>query len=603
MRLSQLGHFGRVSLLLTTFLVPGALLEGGQPGETLRLAGALSGSVQGSGGVPQMGATVALYDRYEKLLTRALTDAKGQFAFDNLLADQYSIRVTLASYMPALKRNISVLPGMKQVLAINLASALSSIELVTTIPAGGALLSDDWKWVLRSTMSTRPILRALDDDVMDNREKQEKQESVLSNVFSDTRGLVRIASGESMPFATLTNQPELGTSFALATSVLGANRIRVTGNLGYATQAGGPSTAFRASFSRVDGTGPQTKLTVRQWSLPGRFANQTGGAPDFRSASLTVVDRLQLTDDLEVEYGSSVDTITYLDRITMLSPFARASYHLGDAGSLRVAYSNGAPPVELLPEGLHEDHDGLQQDLAALSLLPRMSLQNGTVRVQRTETVEVGYTITESNRTYTIAAFRERVGSGAVTVLDGASLFGTSELLPEFNGNSAAYGLNRFARDGYLAAVTQDLLDSISATLAYGYSGSQHVAPDFVAGEGGRELRDAIRSGRQQWVMLKISGDFPGSGTRFSVGYQFMDYSSLAQPHVYLTNRYHLEPGLNVRLRQAIPFVTGIGRLEATAELRNILAQGYVPVNTLSGRRLMLTNYPRALRGGLSFIF
>ncbi len=44
------------------------------------------------------------------------------------------------------------------------------------------------------------------------------------------------------------------------------------------------------------------------------------------------------------------------------------------------------------------------------------------------------------------------------------------------------------------------------------------------------------------------------------------------------------------------------GRLEATAELQNGLAQGYMPV-TQGGQQVTLVQSPRALRGGLSFIF
>jgi hypothetical protein len=41
----------------------------------------------------------------------------------------------------------------------------------------------------------------------------------------------------------------------------------------------------------------------------------------------------------------------------------------------------------------------------------------------------------------------------------------------------------------------------------------------------------------------------------------------------------------------------------ASAELRNLLAQGYVPISTPDGRTLYLIQNPRALRGGLSFVF
>jgi hypothetical protein len=40
-----------------------------------------------------------------------------------------------------------------------------------------------------------------------------------------------------------------------------------------------------------------------------------------------------------------------------------------------------------------------------------------------------------------------------------------------------------------------------------------------------------------------------------------------------------------------------------TAEARNLMAQGYLPITTPDGRRLWLVQFPRSLRGGLSFIF
>ena len=49
------------------------------------------------------------------------------------------------------------------------------------------------------------------------------------------------------------------------------------------------------------------------------------------------------------------------------------------------------------------------------------------------------------------------------------------------------------------------------------------------------------------------------------------------------------------------PAVDGF-RLEATAELQNGLAQGYLPISQ-GGQQVMLVQSPRALRGGLSFIF
>jgi hypothetical protein len=43
--------------------------------------------------------------------------------------------------------------------------------------------------------------------------------------------------------------------------------------------------------------------------------------------------------------------------------------------------------------------------------------------------------------------------------------------------------------------------------------------------------------------------------------------------------------------------------VEATAELSNMLAQGYLPLYTPDGQRILLVETPRSLKGGLSFSF
>ena len=73
-------------------------------------------------GSPQMGAVVQLFNRYDKPIERSSPTAPASSDFGALLPDIYSVRVTLSSFMPALKRNIAVQAGGTSVLAINLAS-------------------------------------------------------------------------------------------------------------------------------------------------------------------------------------------------------------------------------------------------------------------------------------------------------------------------------------------------------------------------------------------------------------------------------------------------------------------------------------------------
>src|SRR5436309_4756817 len=122
----------------------------------VKLSGAITGVVNNSAGVPQMGATVWIYNRQDKPLQKLLTDDHGEFKFAGLLPELYSVRVSLATFLPAFKRDIRVQAGMRSVLRVNLSAMFSAIQL--SYPSGletGSIMGDDWKWVLRSASATR----------------------------------------------------------------------------------------------------------------------------------------------------------------------------------------------------------------------------------------------------------------------------------------------------------------------------------------------------------------------------------------------------------------------------------------------------------------
>lgn len=566
-------------------------------------SGALAGSVRDNGGVPQLGAVVKLYNRYDKLIFRTLTNLNGEFGFESLVPDIYSIHVSLTSFIPAVKRNIAIQPGMRSVLAVNLASMLSSVELVYLAPNSGTLMSDDWKWVLRSTMTTRPVLRFTPD-----LSGVAVHPQAASAMFSDTRGLVRLSAGEVNPFGAAGNQPDLGTTFALATSLFGGNQIQVSGNIGYAANSQLPTAGFRTSFSRPDAGGPEVKLMMQQVSLPVRGnpmfgAQQSSSAPALRTMSLTLLERLQITEGIELDYGASLDSVAFIDRLNYLSPFARLSYHVGGNGVIDVGYSSGAPPVELL--NVTSDPDtAFQSDLNALSVLPRVSLRNGTARVQRTQNVEIGYRLQSGSRTYSLGFYRESVGNGALTVSAPGDFFYVGDLLPELSSRSSVFNVGSYVRTGYTAAVTQALGELFTATLAAGRGGVLGTDGRVLRTNNPDELRDSITRGQRFWARGKVTGAVPVTGTKFSASYEWTDYSSLVPGHVFLTQRIYPETGLNIRIRQPLPSFGGLPcRLEATADLRNMLAQGYLPLALADGRRLVLAHSPRAFRGGVSFIF
>jgi hypothetical protein len=572
------------------------------PATLQKQSGSIVGVVSNSAGVPQMGASVLLYDRFDRLLQRVLTTENGAFGFDALPAEVYAIRVSLASFLPAFKRNVQVQPGMQSLLNVSLASVFSSIELVAVSPGQSSVMSDEWRWVLRSSTTTRPVLRLVP-------EWEEKPEpKSVASVFSGTRGMVSVSAGDQAPESSLGTEADLGTAFAVATSFLGQNQLQVAGNVGYSSVTGAPTAAFRTSFRRdlPGGIGsPEVKLTMRQIFLPVRARLFESGvqnpdsAPLLRTLSVTLLDQKQIVSDLRLEYGFSMDSVTFLERMNYVSPYARLTYDRGHGQVFQFAYASGTPPAEAF---MYQGETGaeLEQNLSALAMFPRVSLSGNAAHVQRIDTVEAGYRKKAGSRTYSAAAYSDDISNAAVTLLSPHGVTPSLDLLPDLMTNGWTVNAGEYRGLGYMLSVAQDLGSHFDMTLAYG--GGPALVAKTDSGPA-PDLKSAFGTSRRQSLTARASATLPGTGTQFAVSYQWANVLALNPSHFYLTERMCEDPGLNVQLRQPIPHMGGVpGHMEATAELRNLLGQGYLPL-TVDAQRMYLVQAPRSLRGGLSFVF
>lgn len=584
---------------LTVCLSAAASLEAAPP---TKLSGSIIGHVRTVAGKAQMGASVALYNRYDKLVRQVLTNDHGMFLLDSLAPDVYSVRVSLSSFVPALRRGIAVQPGIDSVLNINLTSVFSSIEVIYQSP-GQALMTDEWKWALRATQRTRPVLRY-------SPEVQVSSSRTPSSVFSGTRGMFNVSAGDSGGDPSLMGvsgtQADLGTAFALATSIYGKNQVQFSGNFGFVPQTGMPATGFRTTYSRnsQDFISPDVTLTYRQVFFQAGQGGGSHNVPALRTMSLSSIDKVQLAENVDLEYGFSLESVIFTNRLNMLSPFARLTYEAGDLGVFRMGYSSGAPPVDLYAgHGVNDTEGELRRDLAALSILPRMTLVDGRARTQRVQNMEIGYEKKIGSRTVQAAVYREAVNNAAVTV-DADSFLYEEDLLPDLGSRAATFNAGRIDRWGFMTAVSQRFLDNFEASLSFGRGGALTASRRTLDSDSAAELRAVLNNVERMWASARVSGVMPVVGTRYATSYGWTDYSALMPGHLFLTQRALPETGWNIYLRQPVPTFSGMpGRLEISGELRNLLAQGYVPVKSGSGRNLQLIQSPRAVRGGLSFIF
>jgi len=565
------------------------------------LTGQILGQVKDAAGAAQMGAGVYLYNRYDELVRKGLSNEQGRFAFDALVPDLYSIRVILASFVPAERRNISVLPNTENRLNINLTSVISSIGLTTTPASPGTLMTDDWKWVLRTSQATRPVLRFLP-------ELAPRGSSATHSVFtsfSNTIGVVKLSAGDGESFARGTQQ-DLGTAFAIATSLASSARFQLSGNVGYAGSSVLPGAGIRTSYSRStgDGSNPEIAVTMRQVYLAPRdsaVALGSENAPILRTMSLALLDRMDVSDNVHLDYGFDSESISYFDRINYVSPFVRATFDAGAQGRVRVAFTSGGNPTELLARDDHKAGE-LEQDLTALAMMPRLSISDSHLTVERTQNLEIGYERVAGSRTLSLAAYDESVSNASFMLSGSADFIPAADLLPDLGSRSSIFNIGSFHRTGYSAGVKQTLGDHAEVSITAGRAGVLTAPGTESSYADSQTLRAGIGQGQRAWVTIRVAGTVPGAGTRIAANYGWTDFGVLMPVHLFVTQAANQDIGVNVHISQPLPLIRMPWRIEATADLRNLLAQGYLPLGGASVRSV-LTNSPRLVRGGLNFIF
>ncbi len=603
----------RVALaLMLACLVSVSSAQGASP---VRFSGQLVGFVTDVTGKPQPGAVVVLLNRQEQFLQRSATDALGTFSFGDLLPDLYSIQVSFTSFVPAIKSRIQIRPGMRSLIDVSLSKVFSSVQLVSTTPVPGGLMSDSWKWTVRANDSLRPILRLLPVQAPPQQSAETTSgtdtgpASARTSMFSDSRGLVKISASDGAPVMG-DSQADLGTEFAFATSVYGGNHLQVAGDVGYGVGSVAPSGAFRTTYSRelADGLSPEISVTMRQFYVPSRVgqsflaSNSDGSMPALRTTGVSLGDKTQLSDALQMEYGFELDSVSFVNHLHYFSPYTKLTYSLPH-GKADFTWTSGNARPELGMSAANPNAE-LQRDLASLAMLPGISLSDGRSRVERGEDYELGFSERFGSREYRVSGYQESVSNTTLTIASPEPGLFPGDLLPNLFSNSAAFDMGRFETVGYTAAMTQDLGENYKVTLMYGSVGVVSARAGEIGGESADDLRKILESSHRPAMTVQFSGTWKHTGTRFMTSYQWADYQSAMPGPLFSTESTRPEPGFNVILRQPVPaFPRMPWRMEATAELRNLLAQGYLPLTTPGGNQVLLVNTPRSIRGALAFVF
>jgi len=542
--------------------------------------GHLAGIVSDPSGTPQMGATVlltaeALGDRAPNQL---LTDQNGAFAKARLRPGLYSARVSLAGFMPAIQEHIRISPNLTTLVRLELGSVFGSLEALRRAPARPSE-GDDWQWVLRTSSSTRPVLHLREGTVTVASGEGSPEERPSPR----PRARIEMASGSLHPGSSSGLSGPPATAVSYDQSLGGAGRMMVAGRMSYAPELGAGATFASVWLPTGEfDQGPETVVVLRQ----ARF-EPTGQS--FRSLRAAHSEKMML-GNMEIEYGTAYVMAGAGAMTSSLRPRLRVSKNLSPRWS--VSYS-----VETEPDsyGLRSRGAALESALEALDTLPVIIWREGR------STIAGGWHYELSlrrglgkHRSLEAAAFRDTSGHTAVFGFDLDDASGPQEppIAPYAHdgGGSSSWG----SRVVYREKISGDW----EVAAIYAWAGTLGPENELASAR----LSDRLETSLRHSVAARVSGKVPGTGTQFSASYKWLKGIAVSRQDVFGEAALGIDPNLSLTVRQPLPSFASLGRWEARADFRNLLSQGYVPVETTEGR-LLLAPVVRSFRGGVSFQF
>jgi len=558
----MLHKLGRVSVLLALAL---PLWAAPPPGS-------ISGYVHSAKGVPQMGAMVEVFGSAFHTL-QLFTDETGFYTASGLLPGVYVVRVSAPTFMPAMREHVGLRAGGHAVVNLTLSTLFDAINVA---PARAGSDQDNWKWVLRSA-SNRPILRALDEDPA----------HAEGNKQSDLRGTLSFLAGS--PSTGFGSTSEASTGFLVEKSIFSSGTVALSGNLGYGD--GIPATVLRASYASLlsDGSGPEMAVTVRNLAAPGV------GLPgsDLQALSLTAADNINLGDVLELKFGSELQTIQFMGRVSALRPFGSADLHLSPNTVVEYRYSSSDPDRRM-----EKGFDSAPADFSESG--PHVSLASFRSSVERDHHQEVSLSHRVGKNSLQLAAYYDRVIDPALTGVGDVSAE-SGDVLPDLYSGTFTYQGKQLNTHGVRAVAQRQLSPNFTATVDYQYGG---VLDLEKPGLNLQDARNWMEVKSQHSLAGKFSGTLPASKTFWIASYRWTGGQGLTPIDMFDQSPGQADPFLSLFIRQPIPG-TGFlpGHMDALIDVRNLLAQGYVPVLGEDHRTVYLVQSARAVRGGVEFTF
>jgi hypothetical protein len=512
----------------------------------------ITGRVHDSAGTPVAGALVIVVAASPIIPERvALTTNDGSFSIPNLFAGQYTVKISMPQFLPALKQGIQLNAGGTAVLTVNLQNAL---DVVRRAVSRERTKSDDIVWTLRSSRTTQPVLRIADTSQQDPAKK--------ITTGPDYSGYFQVYS-KSVDTASGTAQG-VGSQFSVTVPLDTHSHVTVHGNYNEAPMQ---PRGFGASYDFVPRTHHKTEIgmNVRQGAL---FTDPVQ-AELSREIQVKYGDDFQWSDHFVVNYGAEAGRGGTIAGASYLRPRLAASWVPDARTTFTFGMSSQAPTVADDPIRGKEYFDRTLYIPPALEHYSHS--EAGLTRIV-SETTEVAAAVFR-DRTNTEALFSSsRSGPPSIVILDTSSL----------PTQGLRLHVNRQFRN-FEAGVGYTAIDGIGTV-----SESQAAS-----------LQDQLVRRRFHVVSARFKAKFDATQTEVTTVYRWNSALSPVRLDPYQQLDEYNDPTLSLSIAQNLPNWRMLpGRVQAIVDARNLLDQC---IGGSQGNQY--GQYPRLVKGGISIRF
>jgi hypothetical protein len=310
----------------------------------------------------------------------------------------------------------------------------------------------------------------------------------------------------------------------------------------------------------------------------------------LQAIALSASDDFSVGDVLELKFGSELQTIEFLGHLNAFRPYGTADFHLSPNTVVEYSYTTSRPDPRS-----EKGFESAPADLSESN--PRVSMVGFTPRMEDAHHQEFSVSHREGKNNVQVAWFSDRIANPALTGVGEVTSAG-GFVLPDVTSGTFNFGGPNLDTSGLRVVVQHKFAADLAATLDYAYGGTLDLARSDISLQ---QAQQWISMVRRHALAAKLSGTVPRSHTRWIASYRWVNGQAITPVDMFNTSAGQCDRSLNLFIRQPIPAFGG--RMEALIDVRNLLAQGYVPVMGRDGQTVYLVDSARSVRGGVSFSF